>query len=570
MKDSNKILSYPEVFNLTASDKKWVVDTISKMSLREKCAQMVMPWVLGDYIAEDSFEFKRMLNLVKKEKVGGLIFFKGNIINEALLINKMQKAADIPLLMASDFEYGPAMRLTDAYGFPSNMAVAAAGLPKLAYKMGKFIAEECRSIGITQNYAPVADVNNNPLNPIINVRSFSEDKDIVSQYCRAFIKGTASKCVLTTVKHFPGHGNTKIDSHNDIPSIKEDYEKLFSNELVPFKDAVKSGVHCVMIGHLDLPSLNSGTGIPATLSKLIINDILKVKLGFKGLIVTDAMNMNAVTKHFSAAEAAVMAVDAGIDLINMPPDEEIAINSIYNAVKIGRLSVDRINESNFKILSAKKWLGLDKNKFVNIPAIPKVIGSKLHLKLAEDIAEKSVTLVKNNKNIIPITPGRFHHPVCITITEGTEYTNEIFFQNWANDYFYNLVKIIINKRSNNSDYQKAFLAAQQSDLIFIPSFVKIKAYTGTVQLSKKNTDFIKSLLKLNTSSALISFGNPYLLSLFPDAKIYLCAYGDQPVSQKAILKAITGKITIGGKLPISIPGTDYKIGDGINIDFVSI
>ncbi len=562
MKNINAI-TFPGVFNLTAADKKWVMDTLSKMSLREKCAQMVMPWVLGKYLPEDSIEFQRMVRLVKKEKVGGLIFFRGNIFNQALLTNKMQKMADIPLLVASDFEYGPAMRLTDAPEFPYNMAVTAAGDPKLAFKMGKVIAQECRAIGVTQNYAPVADVNNNPQNPIINVRSFSEDKNLVSKYCSAFIKGTASGRVLTTAKHFPGHGNTKIDSHIDIPSIKVDSIELFSNELVPFINAVKSGVHSVMVGHLDVPALNSAEGILATLSKQVLTGTLKNKFGFNGLIVTDAMNMNAITRYYSVAESVVKAIEAGIDMILMPPDEEIAINAVYEAVKCGKLSVNKINESVVKILSAKKWLGLNKNRFADIPNIAKIIGSKSHVKLAKEIAEKSVTLVKNDKKLIPLNMERFRRPVCITITDEADYTNELIFQKLAKDYFDNLSKIVINKRSQTSDYRKAYLTARQSDLILIPSFVKIKAYSGMVELSKKNSAFITKLLKLNSPSVLIGFGNPYLLSLFPDAKIYLCAYGDQPVSQKAMLRAITGEIEIGGKLPISIPGTIYKIGDGI-------
>ncbi len=564
MKKINSI-TFSKVFNLTAADKKWVKDTLSKMTLREKCAQMVMPWVLGEYLPEDSIEFQRMVRLVKKEKVGGLIFFRGNIVNQALLTNKMQELASIPLLVASDFEYGPAMRLKDAPGFPYNMAVAATGDSKLAYKMGKVIAEECRAIGVTQNYAPVADVNNNPGNPIINVRSFSEDKNIVSEYCRNFIKGAASGRVLTTVKHFPGHGNTQIDSHKDIPSILEDSTELFSNELVPFINAVKSGVHSVMAGHLNVPALNSEAGIPATLSRQVLTGILKNKFGFSGLIVTDAMNMNAITKYYSVAESAVKAIDAGIDIILMSPDEEIAINAIHDAVKCGKLSANRINESVVKILSAKKWLGLNKNRFVIIPDVAKIIGSKSHLKLAKEIAEKSITLVKNYKKLIPLNMEKFHHPVCITITDGEEYTNELIFQTLAKDYFNNLSKIVLNKRSQIKDYRKAYLTAQQSDLIIVPSFIKIKAYTGMIELSKKNSDFITKLLKLKSPSVLISFGNPYLLSQFTEAKSYLCAYGDQPVSQKAMLKAITGKIEISGKLPISIPGTAYRIGHGIKI-----
>ena len=565
MEDISSI-SFPKVFNLTIEDKQWVTSTLAKMTLRDKCAQMVMPWVLGDFMPNDSVEFERILRLVKEEKVGGLIFFKGNIVNEALIINEMQKVSDIPLLVASDFERGLAMRLTDAIEFPYNMAVAATGDPHLAFLMGRDIAIESRALGVTQNYAPVADINNNPENPIINIRSFSEDKNIVSEFCDAFIKGSASELLLTTVKHFPGHGNTQIDSHQDMPTIKGDSAELFNNELVPFKNAIQSGVQCVMVGHLDVPALDSAGETPATLSKPIITGILKNKLGFDGLIATDAMNMSAITKYYSVGDAAVKAVEAGNDLILMSPDEDIAIDAIYNAVVSGKLSEDRINESVVKILSAKKWLRLNDNGFINISELAKRINMKPHLRLAEEIAEKSITLVKNDKKIIPLDPRKIHHTACITITDGMETDNDLLFQNIAGEAFDNARRIILNKKSRPKDYQRAFQIAKQSNLILIPSFVKVKAYQGTVKLSEKNTAFISKVLRLRNPSVLISFGNPYLLSLFPRAKSYLCAYGDPPVSQRAMLKAITGEINIHGKLPVSIPGTIYKIGDGINID----
>ena len=410
-------LPYANLFPLTEEQTSWVDSVMQNMTTRDKCAQMVMTWVLGEYMNEDSKEFKRVNSLVKDQKIGGLIFFKGNILNEAILINKMQRISDVPLLISSDFERGLAMRLTDAIEFPYNMAVAATGDKNLAYEMGKAVSEECRAIGVHQNYAPVADVNNNAKNPIINIRSFSEDKDIVSDFCRSYIAGATELKVISTVKHFPGHGDTQIDSHQDMPTIAVDKLNLANNELVPFSEAIKAGVQSVMIGHLNVPAIDP-SGLPATLSKRVITDLLKNEMEFNGLIVTDAMNMNAVTNYFSVGEAAVKAVLAGNDMVLMPPDEEIAVTAIYQAVLAGEISSSRIDESVRKILTAKKWLGIDNGQYSDINEISNTVNSEHHKLLAEEIAEKSITLVKNDNHLLPLDPSKIYQTACITISEG--------------------------------------------------------------------------------------------------------------------------------------------------------
>lgn len=561
----NKTSLYPAIFDLDDNDIDWVETTLSEMSLREKCAQMIMPWALGNYLPEDSVDYNRLVRLVKDDKVGGIIFFKGNILNEALLIKKMQKYADVPLLVASDFERGLAMRLTDAIEFPYNMALAATGDVNLAYRMGKDVGYECRMLGVNQNYAPVADINNNPENPIINIRAYSEDKNVVAEYCDAFIKGLTSERILATAKHFPGHGDTRIDSHQDLPVINRDSASLMKNELVPFDSAIKSGVQSIMVGHLHVPALDPGSNIPATLSKPIITKLLKRKMKFNGLVATDAMNMSSVTKYFSAAEAAVMAVNAGNDLILMPPDEDVALNAIYEAVMNGKITERRIDESVRKILAAKRWLKLDKNRYPDIDRINKYINTKPHLRLAEEIAEKSITLVKNKGNIIPVDPEKTGSVASIALSDGTENNADILFQKLVESRFGKVRTMVLNKKSSRRDYIKAYSLARHADLIILPSFLRTKAYQGTVDMSEENKSFVDKVLRLKAPSVLISFGNPYLLSMFPKSKTYLCSYGDPPVSQQAMIKAVTGEIAIGGKLPVSIPNTDFRIGDGLKL-----
>jgi beta-N-acetylhexosaminidase len=553
---------YPSasVFNLNSEDELWIDSLLNKMTIRERVAQMIMPWAGGSYTSETSADYKRIKYLIEDLKVGGFIFFKGDILNEALMINKMQAASEIPLLISSDFERGLAMRLTDATEFPYNMAIAAAGDLNLAREMGRIISLESRAIGVHQNYAPVADINDNAENPIINIRGYSEDKDIVSQYCEAFIIGSTQGRMISTAKHFPGHGNTETDSHKELPLIPGSRESLMNNEIQPFVHSIKSGVHSVMIGHLRVPALEPER-IPASLSKNIITDLLKEELGFRGLIVTDAMNMNAITRYFPVAQASVMAVKAGNDIVLMPPDENIAITAISDAVHSGEIPIERINESVRKILAAKIWVGVDKEKETDISRIPSFVGSRENVFLAREIAEKSITLIRNDDNLIPVSPEKYYTTGIISFSEGNY--SGAYFNELVSEEFGYIKNISLNRKSTEKDYKKALDIAKSSDIIIMPSYVKVRAYQGTVKMSEKQTRFIKSVLKLNKPSIVVSFGNPYLLSLFPEAKTYLTSYGDAAVSQKAVIRAITGRTDITGKLPISIPGTDYKKGDGI-------
>lgn len=560
-----KKIVYPSVFDLTKEDKNWIEDTINDLSLREKCAQLVMPWVLGNFFSEDSAEYKRLVRLVQGLKVGGLIFFAGDIVNQAMITNKMQAMADLPLLIASDFERGLGMRLKDGLEFPYAMALAATGNLTLAFKLGKAIAEEARAIGVHQNYAPVADINNNPENPIINIRAFSEDKKITADFCSTFIKGTTSARVLTTVKHFPGHGNTRIDSHLEMPVINGSKKYLSENELVPFTASIKAGVHSVMVGHLGVPEIEKSPQITSTLSKKIITNLLKTEMKFDGLVVTDAMNMDSVAKNFSAAEATVLAFNAGNDLILFPPDEEIAIESLHSAVENGEIKEERIDYSLRKLLSAKRWLKINENRFSNLNEIAKRIGTKKHFILAETIAEKSITLVKNDRQIIPINESKYENIFWITITEGLGNESEESFQSLIQEKFPGSMRALVHDQTNDDYYANVLRAARKADLLIIPSFIRVKAYQGTVSLSGKHEAFIQKLLGTKVPIALISFGNPYLLSLFPKVNVYLCGFGDTKFTQRAMLKALLGEIDIQGKLPISIPKTKFKVGYGIKV-----
>lgn len=374
---------YPSVFELTDDDKIWIENKLNEMSLTDKCAQMIIPAVYREDLDTSSTGYKRITALVKDKKIGGLILFQSGLIEQAMFLNQMQSLSDIPLLISSDYERGLGTRIDNATEFPHAMALGSTHNTSFAYEMGKAISKESRILGVHWNFAPVADINNNPLNPVINIRAFSEDKNEVSEFVKAFINGSKNTRILTSAKHFPGHGNTEIDSHYDLPRINGDADYLRSNELKPFQEAITAGVHSIMIGHLEVPSFDPTPGIPSTLSKPIITRLLKNEMGFDGLIITDAMNMEGVTKYFSSEDAVILAVTAGIDVILMPADAELAIKALDSAVLSGKISIERINEGVRKILAAKRWLKIESSRFSDIGSIQKSLAIEEHIQLSK-------------------------------------------------------------------------------------------------------------------------------------------------------------------------------------------
>lgn len=543
----------------------WVEETLSKMSLEEKAGQMVFPNVYGVYLSEDSPEYQRLKFLVEEKKVGGLIFFLSELYEQSVLTNKMQRLAKIPLLIAADYEHGVSMRIDGATAFPNTMAIGAADDEKLTYELGKITAIESRAIGVHQNYAPVADVNNNPLNPIINVRSYGESPELVAKHSNAFLKGLQDYGMIATSKHFPGHGNTSIDSHLDLPVLKSTVEELNRIELYPFKENIKAAVMSIMVGHLAVPSIEGDSGIPASLSKKIVTDLLKNQLRFNGLIVTDALNMHGITNYYSTAKATVEAIKAGHDCILFPDDPVEAIDAIINAVKKGEIDENRLDYSVRKILMVKKWLGLDKNRFVDLDKISSIVGSKEHLKIALDISRKSITLLINENNLLPLSQNpeiKYSH---ISIIDSKNENDGEHFRNLIKSRLPQVQskKILLN--SSDEDYNEALEKCKQSDIIILSIYLKVRSYQGTIWLTEKQTNLVKSILKLQKPVVMISHGNPYLLSEFPDVNAYLNNYGDTKFSEQAVAEALFGEIDIQGKSPVTIPNTEIKIGSGLNI-----
>ena len=535
---------------------------LASMTLREKIAQMVVSHSKGYSLSKTSPEFKRLKRLIQEEKIGGLIFFQGNSLEEAELINELQGLSGTPLLISADFERGTGMRLDDGSLFPNNMGLGATRNPQLAYQMGLQIAIECRAIGVHQNYAPVMDVNNNADNPIINVRSYGEDPELVSQMGDMFIKGLQDGKVIATAKHFPGHGDTDIDSHSDLPLLNFDRERLDKIELVPFKSAIENNVMSVMIAHLSFPALDDQPYIPASLSERIVQDLLIDDLNFNGLVVTDALNMKGVTKHFSTEEVALMCVNAGIDLILMPQGEEVTISTIESAVNDGLISEERIEHSVQKILNAKEWLGLNENKFVNTGNVSSTINSFEAQELSQKIADESITLVKNDGNIVPFE--NVADKTCLIVsfnnTKSTDNTQTFFdkfkeFSKFSSYAYYDV-------EGDVDDAEGIINDAKDYDVIVIPIYARVRIYSGTVGIPQSQIDLIISFLANGKDVVVISYGNPYLIQGFEDVNSYICAYGDGETSIIAALKALFGEIRFKGQLPVSVSG-QYPYGTGI-------
>lgn len=559
--------SFNSIFKLSAEDSVWVESTFSKLTLREKCAQMIFANVSSRSLDTASKEYDDIIKLVSEHKIGGVVYFSGSIKEQIDLTNKLQNLSDIPLMISADYERGLGMRLSDAVEFPFNMAFGATGDTYLSYLAGKVTAIESRAIGVHQNYAPLVDVNTDYRNPIINVRAYSEDPLEIAYHSMAYIRGMHEGKMISSAKHFPGHGATDLDSHKELPFINRSKEEFEKTELIPFKLAIKSGVKSVMVGHLQIPSLTEADTLPATLSNKVITELLKNELGFSGLVVTDAMNMHAISHNYSTYDAMKMAVNAGNNIITYPEDEIESINELVKAVENNDINIELINSSVKKILSAKKWLGLDKEKIVDSAKVKQIVINNVdHRRLAQEIAEKSVTLVKDDNNIIPVDPSNYYKTACLFLAHRTSpYSDEdiIPFDKYVKENFNYVKTHKLILKSRKPDFEKAYADAKNSNLILLPVFLSIKSFEGKIQLDSLFADFIKRIIKLKKPTILISFGNPYLLSDVPESPAYLCTYGSVQVSQKAAMDALLGRINISGRLPISIPNTKYIYKSGI-------
>jgi beta-N-acetylhexosaminidase len=543
------------------------------MTPRERIAQLIVIGFSGHPMNTRTREYRKFVRLVSQEHVGGLILVnvsngrtvaKADPLEAASFINRMQRLAKIPLLVSGDFERGASMRVDATTVFPHAMAFAASRDPREAQIEGEITAREARALGVQWLFFPDADVNNNPDNPIINIRSYGENPDDVSAFVSAFIAGAHSvpgARVLTTAKHFPGHGDTATDTHLNLATIGGDRSRLEEVEWAPFRAAIKSGTDSVMTAHLAVPAIDNAD-IPATLSPKILTGILREELGFKGIIVTDALEMGGIAKGFSTGEAAVLALQAGADVLLMPPDGEVAINAVAAAIKSGHITQKRIDESVMRILTAKAHVGLATKKLVDLEAVHSVVDSVESNAVAQQIADRSVTLVRNQNDFVPLKPSAA--TAFFILAEGSASVEGQAFALEVRRRSAMANVTILDTRMSDADLQSAVEHASAATQYVVVAFASVAAYRGSVALGGGFPQLVQNLVATNKPVALIAMGNPYLLRNFPDVAAYMTTYSTVPPSEVSAVRALFGEIPIGGKLPVSIPGF-AQYGDGINI-----
>ena len=546
------------------------------MTLRDEVAQLVFIPFYGHPPNSRSREYLKMLRLIRTTKVGGLILINvsnGHTIAKAepyalaAFLNRMQRLAGVPLLVGGDFERGASMRVEGTTVFPHAMAFGAAGDPALSRFEGEVTAREARALGVHWIYYPVADVNNNPDNPVINIRSYGENPKDVAAHVAAFLEGAHSdkrNLVLTTAKHFPGHGDTATDSHTAMPTIAADRERLDRLELVPFRAAIASGVDAIMTAHVAVPAL-APPALPATLSPAILTGLLRKELGFNGLVVTDALDMGGVAKDFPTGDACVRAIEAGADALLMPADPDEAIRAVVAAVSGGRISRQRIQESVVKLLSAKERLGLDRKRFVDLEAIGDVVDSPESNERAQQIAERALTLVRNQDNLVPLAaPGR----ACYAVLSETRYSAEgLAFAQELRKRGQTSVAAL-DPSLSRQDMDDAIRRLPAACPVFVvAAFASVAANRGTAGLAGELPGAIETVISLGKPVVLVAFGNPYLLRDFPQVPAYLATFTTAPPAEVAAVKALWGEIGIHGRLPVSIPSL-ARLGEGIGTEAV--
>ena len=542
--------------------KHWIESTLARLTLEEKVAQLISVWTPGRYYALTSEQWRDMERLVAEKKIGGLVLSIGDVYEYAVQINKLQHLAEIPLLIAADFEYGAGMRVHNSTTFPRAMAIGATRDPRYSYEVGRITALEGRALGVHQNFAPTIDVNNNPKNPVINTRSFGDDVKLVSEMGAAFVQGTQEGGMIATIKHFTGHGDTDVDTHLGLMTLNRGKATYDQVEFPPFRAAIQAGAMSVMVGHIAVPAYDTAAGIPATVSPAITTDLLKKRLKFTGLVVTDAMRMRAVASKYAPDEAAVLAVKAGTDMVLMPVDPELAIDALVAAVRRGEITEQRIEASARKILAAKQWLGLDRNRFVDVSSVAEVVGSRDHEMLALEIARKAVTVLDNKNSILPLARADSKKILDVVVSDTEDPGSGRHFHAMLRERHPNLELARVDPRSNSVEYDSAMQSARAADLILCQLHFYTRSGEMTGFVSKKQKDFLGQLLGLGKPVVAVAFGNPYVVLEFPRPDAYVCAYADAPVMRQAVAEVLFGEEQAQGKLPVTIPGV-YKFGDGV-------
>lgn len=573
---------------------RWVKRTLEKMTLDERIGQMLVPAFESTYLPTDSDVFDDLARTVRDQHVGGFIVFgasqptPGVLLNPgyagvtlgqpmaaASTFNRLQELSTVPLLNSGDFETGLGMRIAGATVFPRAMAFGATGDPRLAAEAARITALEGRAMGVHVNFAPVADVNNNPRNPVINTRSFGETPAHVSSMVASYVRGLQQHGMIATLKHFPGHGDTDVDSHLGLPVIPHPRARLDEIELPPFRTGIEAGAGAVMTSHIAMPALDPTPDTPATFSQPMVAGLLRRDLAFDGLIFTDSMEMQGVTRLLSPGDAAVRAVQAGHDMLLDLPDTPAAFAAIKAAVQAGRISESRITISAERILRTKASLGLQKQKQVALDHVPKQVGGRANRAVAQVVSERSITLLKDERNTVPLRlpPDAsvlylsvLDYPAAWGIGAPSRTLAPELRKRWPR-----LTAVELSDRSTASELDLVQATADRYEAIVAAVFVRTASYSGRMDLAPGLTRLLNDLARrtraANTPFVSVLFGNPYAATFLPELPALLLTYDYYDLAEGSAARAIAGEAPIAGRLPIALPGL-FPIGHGLTREAV--
>ena len=566
--------------------RQWVESTLKKLSIEQLAGQMVFAPFNATYLSSDSDAYDELVKLIHGSHIGGVIAFGGTepvpqvMLNNtygavvlgqpmelASILNRLQAVSPLPLLATADFEWGVAMRIAGATRFPRAMAFGATGDPQLAYEAGKIVGAESRALGVHVNFAPVADVNNNPRNPVINVRSFGEDPAQAGAMVSSWVKGLQEAGMLATLKHFPGHGDTDVDSHVGLPIVSHGRERLDRVELAPFRAGIGAGAAGVMVAHIEMPAIDAEKQ-PATFSGAVIGTLLRP--GFDGLIYSDSMKMQAITKMASPGDAAVRAVKAGIDVVLDSPDSAAAAAAIAAAAKAGEIPRARVEQSVRRILEAKARLGLHRTRTVSLDTLPTAVGGRQQEAAARLISERSITLLKDERNTVPLplpASGRLlylsvlDYPSGWRIAAPSRTAIPELKQRWPNTD-----AIEISDRTTAAELDLVRAMADNYDAIVAGIFVRASSGSGRLDLAPPVGRLLQDLALrgAGTKQPFVAafFGNPYTPMFVRDIPAMLMTYDFSDHAERTAVRAIAGEIPVTGKLPVTLPGL-YELGHGL-------